>query len=99
MTISAYENLQIVRGTVAADGTRTAGHGFKVTKVSTGTYTITFNNDFLEKPSAVATLDGNAWSLLDNTHVSGATTERVTVRTGNSDGVVADRPFHFIATG
>ncbi|MFE5245561.1 MULTISPECIES: hypothetical protein [unclassified Streptomyces] len=38
MAITAYENLQIVRGTVAADGTRTAGHGFKVTKVSTGTH-------------------------------------------------------------
>ncbi|MFE1795009.1 MULTISPECIES: hypothetical protein [unclassified Streptomyces] len=99
MAIDAYENLQIVRGTVAADGTRTAGHAFKVTKVSTGKYTITFNNDFLEKPSVVATVDGEVWSLLDNTHVSGATTERVTVITGKSDGVVGDRPFHFIAMG
>ncbi|MVO90208.1 hypothetical protein GPA10_37015 [Streptomyces sp. p1417] len=101
MTINAYENLQIVRGTVAADGTRKPGanHGFKVTKVGTGTYTITFNNDFLETPSVVATLDGDAWSLLDNVHVTGATTERVTVRTGNSNGDVGDRPFHFIATG
>ncbi|PZT71751.1 MULTISPECIES: hypothetical protein [unclassified Streptomyces] len=99
MAIEAYENLQIVRGTVAADGTRTAGYGFKVTKISAGTYTLTFNNDFVEKPSVVATLDGDSWSLLDNAHVTGATTERVTVRTGNSDGVVADRPFHFVAMG
>ncbi|MEW2567749.1 hypothetical protein [Streptomyces sp. NPDC047070] len=99
MAITAYENLQIVRGTVAADGTRTAGYGFKVTKLSTGKYTLTFNNDFAEKPSVVATLDGEAWSLLDNTHVSDATTERVTVITGNSAGDVADRPFHFIAMG
>ncbi|MFD6284731.1 hypothetical protein [Streptomyces sp. NPDC060205] len=99
MTINAYENLQIVRGTVAANGTRTAGHGFKVTKISTGKYIITFNNDFLEKPSVVATIDGVEWALLDNTHVADATTEKVTVITGKSDGVVGDRPFHFIALG
>lgn len=99
MAIDAYENLQIVRGTVAADGTRTAGYGFKVTKTGAGTYILTFNNDFVEKPSVVATLDGDDWSLLDNAHVGGATTERVTVRTGNSNGVAADRPFHFIAMG
>ncbi|MFH9426624.1 hypothetical protein [Streptomyces sp. NPDC017529] len=99
MAIEAYENLQIVRGTVAADGTRTAGYAFKVTKLSAGKYIITFNNDFRETPSVVATLDGENWNLLDNTHVSGATTERVMVITGNSVGAAADRPFHFIAMG
>ncbi|MGW6275095.1 hypothetical protein [Streptomyces sp. NPDC055060] len=99
MSIEAYENLQIVRGTVAGDGARTAGHAYKVTKVSAGKYTITFNNDFREVPSVVATVDGDNWALLDNVHISGATVERVTVLTGNSAGAAADRPFHFIAMG
>ncbi|MFE6335169.1 hypothetical protein ACFVOK_18400 [Streptomyces sp. NPDC057798] len=99
--IDAYENLQIVRGTVEADGTKKPGAkwGYKVTKTGTGEYTITFNNDFSETPSVVATLDGDDWKLLDNAHVTGATIERVTVRTGNSNGEPADRPFHFIAMG
>ncbi|CAL9327556.1 hypothetical protein SUDANB108_00003 [Streptomyces sp. enrichment culture] len=99
--IEANENLQIIRGTVQADGTRIpdAKWGYKVTKTGTGEYTLTFNNDFSETPSVVATLDGDDWNLLDNVHVTGATTERVTVRTGNSNGEVADRPFHFIAMG
>ncbi|MFD6534684.1 hypothetical protein [Streptomyces sp. NPDC060184] len=99
MAIDAYENLQIVRGTVAEDGTRIAGHGFKATKVGTGKYLITFNNDFLEKPSVVANLDGEVWSGLDDAHVSDATTEKVTVLTSNSNGARADRAFHFIAMG
>ncbi|MFE7034351.1 hypothetical protein ACFU9Y_28955 [Streptomyces sp. NPDC057621] len=99
MAIEAYENLQIVRGTVAADGTRTAGYGFKVTKVSAGKYSLTFNNDFREVPSVVATMDGEVWSLLDNVHAGGATTEKVLIITGNSNGAPADRPFHFIAMG
>ncbi len=31
VSIEAYENLQIVRGTVSGDGARTAGHAYKVT--------------------------------------------------------------------
>ncbi|WP_217254063.1 hypothetical protein [Streptomyces sp. AC602_WCS936] len=99
MAITANENLQIIRGTVAADGTRTAGYGFTVTKTGDGTYTITFNNDFAEPPSVVATIDGDSWYLLDNAHAAGATAQRVTIRTGDSLGAVSDRPFHFIAMG
>ncbi|MFD8154432.1 hypothetical protein ACFV28_27285 [Streptomyces sp. NPDC059720] len=99
MAIDAPENVQIIRETVAADSTRIAGYGFKVTKLSTGKYTLTFNNDFAETPSVAATLDGDDWKLLDNAHVCDATTERVTVRTGNSNGEVGDRPFHFVAMG
>ncbi|WP_203182593.1 hypothetical protein [Streptomyces pratensis] len=91
-------NAITVRGNVSAEGERTAGHNFKVLKMSTGKYAVTFDRDFPETPSVVVTIIGDEWRLVDNAHVHAIGTDRVIVTTGDYYGQYGDRPFSFIAT-
>jgi hypothetical protein len=108
--VSCVETLQMIRGTVGADGSGLAGIGFKgftVTKNSTGLYTITFSTAFSFVPTVVATQQYPAnndfvdvvQDTKDNAVIVGVDTTKCQVKCGNGDGKVADRRFHFIAIG
>ena len=70
-TMHASENLKIIRGIVAANGTITAGVGFTVTKTGTGAYLLDFTPDFTGIPNVAIT--GPASGLTSLVFVGGCT--------------------------
>lgn len=90
---------QWIRGTVSAEGDKTAGHNFKVVKQTTGTYTLIFLRDFEEPPSVVATINGEDWNLVDNVHITKVDSGQCEVTTGDYYGALGNRPFSFVAVG
>jgi hypothetical protein len=92
------ENLRIVRGVVSGAGTIIVGSGFTVTHTTPGSgqYTVTFNTQFFDSPTVVATadLDGRLISTV------GASLTSVNFQTRDViSGVTTDAAFHFIAIG
>lgn len=104
---SCVETLQMIRGTVQADGTVSVGRGFTVVRDSTGLYTITFSSAFSAEPTVVATQqypNHNDFNLTsgdtkDNAIVVGVSTTKCLIKCGRADGIADDRRFHFIAIG
>jgi len=90
------ENLRIVRGTVAANGSTTVGFGFTATNNTTGVYTITFNPAFTGVPSVTANGMGVVNAVATFSAVTTASF-KVTLYIPTI-GVKSD-PFSFIAIG
>jgi hypothetical protein len=92
------ENLRIVRGTVAANGSTTAGSGFVATGPDpiTGIYTITFNPAFTGIPSVTANGLGvvNAVATISAVTTSSCKVRLYIPTVGNKID-----PFSFIAIG
>jgi hypothetical protein len=93
------ENLRIIRGTVAADGTIIAGSGFTVSVPATGVYNITFTKPFVGSvPTITATPELTSTTAIIMT--DGADANFVTLKVfRRSDGAVSSEAFHFIAIG
>jgi hypothetical protein len=94
--LSGQENLRIIRGALAADGTITSGSDFHVNHFATGQYLITFTSPFRAPPSvsAMAKYQSGAGTFLYENLTSG----QVEIRTFNTDGF-GDCIFTFIAIG
>jgi len=99
---SGAENLRIIRGVVAANGSIIAGSGFTVTHNSDGNYLIIFDTPFLGAPSVTATVD-RAGTTGENTIMTdGATSASARLLTRSNQALGSaflDFPFHFIAVG
>src|SRR5262249_8782810 len=50
---AAEENLRMVRGSVASNGTNIAGAGFTCSRTANATYQVNFNTPFISNPSIV----------------------------------------------
>ncbi len=101
------ETTRIIRGTVNANGTSSAGAGYTITKKagSVGVYDINFNAAFGSPPSVVVTqiYPGNdidtSGDTRDNAVVVSISNNKARIKTGDSTGTAADRQFTFIAIG
>jgi hypothetical protein len=100
---SGEENLRIIRGVVAANGSIITGSGFTVRHDSAGNYLITFNTPFAGPPSVTGTVEwdpgasptGNVGIVTDGVTSANA---RLLTREHNINDW-RDMPFHFIAIG
>ncbi len=99
----AEENLRIVRGTIAEDGTLLEGLGFSCSHISEGQYWVTFTTPFADIPTVTATADRPPGSGTEAAY--GVMTDLVTSSTlefvvrNTSGNVWQDRTFQFIAIG
>ncbi|HRI66527.1 MAG TPA: hypothetical protein PK156_19900, partial [Polyangium sp.] len=101
------ETTRIIRGTVNANGTISAGAGYTITKktATLGVYDINFNAAFGSPPSVVVTqiYPGNdtdtSGDTRDNAVVVSISNNKARIKTGDSTGAAADRQFTFIAIG
>lgn len=88
---------EVVAGSVAANGTITAGSGFSVNKTGTGTYTITFTRAFSGTPVALV-VPVIAFSTGGHAQLVTASSTQITVETATfNETALADKPFAFIA--
>ena len=91
------ENLRILRGRIAGNGTITTGQGFTVAKTGTGAYTVTFTASFASEPTITATPQVGLARVATCTNVG---TGSAQFRTFDAAGGAAvDQDFHFIAIG
>ena len=91
------ENLRILRGRIAGNGTISTGQGFTVVKTGTGAYTVTFTVGFASEPTITATPQVGLARIATVTNVG---TGSAQFRTWDSAGGAAvDQDFHFIAIG
>jgi hypothetical protein len=93
------ENLRIIRGEVAPDGSTIAGTGFTVSYPLIGRYKIIFNAPFIGPPTVTATAveEGSRFFRLSTGDVFDTTAElRVTTENGSR---YSDGGFRFIAIG
>ena len=97
--VGGEENLRIVRGTVAANGTILAGSGFAVSIPATGVYNITFTRPFVGSvPTITATPELTSATAIIMT--DWADPNVVTFKIfRRSDGASSSEAFHFIAVG
>ena len=96
-------SINTIYGTVSAKGNKISGSGFSVKKKSksTGTYLISFDNEFSEIPAIVGSQTGYGdeeypVDILDFPHLQKG---GATVITGDGPGNFSDRQFSFIAIG
>lgn len=94
----AEESLRIIRGTINGSGSKIAGTGFTPALTSTGTYTITFTDNFASVPSPTVTIlsDGSTYDFIATSNIS---VSSFTVNIKNSNGSPVNRAFTFIAVG
>lgn len=94
------ENLRIIRGIIAADGSIVTGSGFSVSHPSIGQYTITFNSSFTGLPTFTGTPDHDG-DIRDRIHVVGLSNNSVSLYITLADGSnsFADTRFNFIVVG
>jgi len=91
------ENLRMLRGRVAGNGTISAGSGFTVSKTGTGAYTITFTTAFSAEPAVTSTARTAGARTANCTTASTGSAQILTFDTGT--GTAADQDFYFIAIG
>jgi len=91
------ENLRMLRGSIASDGSVVRGSGFTSSRLGTGRYRISFNTSFSSIPSAVASIYGS--SAAGEAVIDASATTYVDIRTYNSSGLAADQAFEFIVMG
>lgn len=95
----AEEDLRIIRGTVASDGSTIVGSGFSCSHLGKGHYLIAFSKPFAQTPTITITADyipsNDAW-FAEADNVSATSSEAY--MTGFNFGA-SDRAFHFIAIG
>jgi hypothetical protein len=97
----------IISGVVDPTGKPFSGSGFKVDKTDRGLYTVLFIEEFNIVPAVTATeiypwpLDSGAHggSTKDNCTIPYVSSDRVRIKTGDSEGNAQDRAFTFIASG
>ncbi len=94
------ENLRMIRGTVAANGSILAGTGFSVVRNAAGDYTINFATGFASLPAFTATGERTASALFVMTDGVTSTSARLVFfsKYDNAD-INYDCAFHFIALG
>jgi hypothetical protein len=101
-----FENLNLIRGTVAPDGGILGGQGYSVDHTGPGLYNITFRPAFSAKPTVVVTqqfpnednFSSVGGAVTDNCVVVAVSNTCCRIKTGNSERA-ADRRFHFVAIG
>ena len=98
------ENLRIIRGVIAGNGSIIAGSGFTVTKPAEGNFKIVFNTPFAGPPAVTATaeyscpiLNCTAHSLAETNGVT-STFALILILDAENDNP-RDYAFHFIAIG
>lgn len=94
--VETAENLRLVRGSVAANGSITVGTGFTITRNGAGDYTVTFTQDFAGLPSITLAVDGAAGTIL---RLLTPTAHSFRVTNVTVGGVAQDTPWYFIAVG
>lgn len=88
---------QIIRGSVGSTGTPINGRGYTVAYLSTGVYTVNFDDPF-ESPPVVVLGVGNVGGLIAVKQNGDSTVDLVPVQTYNpSTGAFVDARFNFIA--
>lgn len=87
------ENLRIVRGTVGSGGGSIEGTGYTVTRTSTGTFSVTFNTPFADRPSIVASSVAFRLAGIDAASASGF------VVNVSHNGTSENFGFDFVAVG
>lgn len=94
------ENLRIIRGVVAANGSILAGSGFSVVHNAAGDYTINFVTGFASLPAITAAGERSASSLFVMTDGVSSTSARLVFfsKYDNAENNY-DCAFHFIAIG
>lgn len=93
---SGGENLRILRGRVAADGSISGGTGFTVSHSATGIYTIFPDEAFSSAPSVTATVFNAAGGSVT---VSANASNQFELTTRDPQGGFANRDIEFIAVG
>ncbi|HHY84149.1 MAG TPA: hypothetical protein GYA07_01245 [Verrucomicrobia bacterium] len=94
---AGVENLKIIRGRLAPDGSVTTGSGFGASRIGTGIYTVSFPTPFTSQPTVTVTVEGASPRLATCANVG---TTSVEIRTFDSTtGAAVDEAFHFIAIG
>jgi hypothetical protein len=98
------ENLRIIRGTIAGDGTRVRGSGFTPSHPGTGDYAITFTTPFGETPTVTASLEYPGSDLLPTSLQPNFVSEQsanIVCRYYDENGIAfpLNREFHFIVVG
>lgn len=93
------ENLRLVRGTVASNGSILAGAGFTVVRVLPGWYTVTYSSAFSGVPSVTVTARSGAGSTpqFANTHLVTANSFVIQVKT--AAGAIVDSDVDFCVMG
>ena len=91
------ENLRIIRGRIAGNGTITTGSGFTVSKTGTGAYTVTFTTAFASEPTITATPQVGLARIATCTNVGASSAQFRTF--DSTTGAAVDQDFHFIAIG
>jgi hypothetical protein len=90
------ENVRIIRGRIAGNGSITTGVGFTVSKTGTGAYTVTFSTAFSGEPSVTATPQVGIARIATCTNVGASSSQ---FRTFDHLNNAIDQDFHFIAIG
>ena len=93
------ENLRILRGRIAGNGTITTGTGFTAARNDVGIYTVTFTVAFASQPTITATPQVGLARIATCTNVGTGSSQFRTFDVGGSAAVAADQDFHFIAIG
>lgn len=95
------ENLRMIRGSVAGNGTILNGSGFTCTRTANATYSVTFNTAFSSNPSIIISCGaaGGTLNSQDSATIPTASTTGFTVLIGVRNIGFSDEPFSFIAIG
>jgi len=93
----AVENLRILRGRIAGNGTVSTGSGFTVSRTGTGAYTVTFTTAFFTEPSVTATAQVIGARIVTCTSVLLGSAGFRTF--DSTTGTAVDQDFQFIAIG
>jgi hypothetical protein len=96
------ENLRMIRGVIASNGTIMEGTGFQATRTTVGVYTITFDTPFSDTPAGTATsyydagFEQPAYAAMSTLSASSI---RVELWSRYDNSAWVDVPFSFIAIG
>ena len=94
----------IVCGYIDKDGSILSGSGFRVNRVTTGRYTVSFDSPFSAAPACVVTqvypqdFTRNG-KTLDNAIITNIDRDKFQYATGDHQGANSDRAASFIAVG
>jgi len=92
---SGEENLRMLRGTFNASGSVVVGSAFTVSRLSAGTYLVTFNTAFSGVPTVTVTPQSQSLYVFVSNTAAGS----VTINVRNTINTPADAPMNFIAIG
>ena len=95
----------MIYGNVNSDGSRETGYDFVVQRLQKGIYQITFSVPFPTVPTLLVTQNYHAWDdfdynggdARDNAVVIAVSESQAKIKTGDGNGVAADRNFSFLA--